>query len=50
MMVNDHHVVHAIHLFPPIEPRSINRIVPRFTNIDEDTNDKLHTTLELEHN
>jgi hypothetical protein len=50
MMVKDHHVVHAIHLFPLIEPRLINRIVLRFMNINENTNDKPHTTLELGHN
>lgn len=32
MMVDDHCVVHVVHLLSPIEPRLMNKIVPRFTH------------------
>jgi hypothetical protein len=49
MMVNDHHVVHVVHLFLPVEPRLMNKIVLRFLNIDESFINELDTTLELGH-
>jgi len=48
-MVNDHHVVHVVHLFSPIEPRLVNKIVLEFLNINESLINELDTTLELGH-
>ncbi len=49
MMVNDHRVVHVVHLFSPIEPRLTNKIVVGFLNIDESFINELDTTVELGH-
>ncbi len=48
-MVNDNLVVHVVHLFSPIEPRLMNKIVLGFLNIDESFINELDTTLELGH-
>jgi hypothetical protein len=37
MMVHNHHVIHKIHLFPPIEPQPMGNIIPRFSDFDERT-------------
>jgi hypothetical protein len=49
MMVDNYHVVHAIHLLPPIKPRSMSGIVPRFKDLNESPINEPNTTLELEH-
>jgi hypothetical protein len=49
MMVDNYRVVHAIHLFPPIKPRSINGIGPSLKDLNESSINEPNTTLELKH-
>ncbi len=49
MMVDDHHVVHVVHLFMSIKPRSTNRIDLGFMNFDESPINEPNTTLKLGH-
>ncbi len=49
MTVDNYRVVHAIHLLPPIKPRSMNGVVPRFKDLDESPINEPNTTLELKH-
>jgi hypothetical protein len=49
MMVDDHYVVHVVHLFMSIKPRSTDRMVLGFMNIDESPINEPNTTLELGH-
>ncbi len=46
MMVHNHHVIHKIHLFTPIEPQRDN-IIPMFLDFDESPINEPNTTLEL---
>lgn len=46
-MVNDHCVVHGVHLLMFIEPRLMNEIVLGSTNFIESPIDELNTTLKL---
>jgi hypothetical protein len=48
-MVDDHCVVHAIHLFMFVEPRLMNEIIIRSTNLNESPIDEFNTTLKLKH-
>jgi hypothetical protein len=47
-MVDDH-VIHVVHVFLLIESRSESKIVPRFTNLNENPIDDPNITLELKH-
>jgi hypothetical protein len=47
-MVDDH-VIHVVHVFLLIESRSKSKIVPRFTNLNENPIDDPNITLELKH-
>jgi hypothetical protein len=49
MMVDNYRVVHAIHLLPPIKPRSMSGIVPRFKHPNESPINEPNTNLELGH-
>jgi hypothetical protein len=46
-MVHNHHVIHKIHIFPPIEPQPMGNIIPRFPDFDESPINEFNTTLEL---
>jgi len=47
MVVQDHHVVHTIHLFTLIEPGSVRIFVSRHVDFDESFINEFDTTLEL---
>jgi hypothetical protein len=47
MMVHNHHVIHKIHIFSPIEPQPMGNIIPRFSDFDESPINESNTTLEL---
>jgi hypothetical protein len=46
-MINNHRVVHTIHLFVPIEPQLVIIIIPRLVNLDESPINEFNTTLEF---
>jgi hypothetical protein len=46
MMVHNYHVLHKIHIFPPIEPQPMGNIIPRFLDFDESPINEFNTTLE----
>jgi hypothetical protein len=45
-MINNHRVVHTIHLFVPIEPQLVIIIIPRLVNLYENPINEFNTTLE----
>ncbi len=47
MVVQDHHVVHIIHIFRLVEPWLMDDIVLRFVDFDESSIDEFNTTLKL---
>jgi hypothetical protein len=48
-MVNDHCVVHGVHLLMFVDPRVMTESVLRSTNLNESPIDELNTTLKLKH-